>query len=291
MSITTLSYPSLRQRQTTFAGGRPASADEGGSVVTNVTAWFLVIVFALFGFHLAGMVGHDFFKRYTKCLKQSGYCLVDLSAFGLFEKALKSGDPTQFELPGLLGGTRPLNGPAGAFALTLSGADSQCFGDDIVPPPPKVDSPKYATELVELYWASLLRDVPFSQYETNATAIAAAKELTALKAHYTGPLDGGEVTPKLLFRGGFKNKPKYFSGENVGPYISQLCIQPTALGALKIDQKMVSYAPGVDYTDYSILLGEAVALKFLRDQAWTYAETFDVTITKIDGTKYTISNH
>lgn len=184
---------------------------------------------------------------YTKCLKQSGYCLVDLSAFGLFEKALKSGDPARFEVPGLLGGTRPLNGPAGAFALTLSGADSRCFGDDVVPPPPKVDSPKYATELVELYWASLLRDVAFSQYETNATAMAAAKELTALKAHYAGPLDGGEVTPRLLFRGGFKNKPKYFSGENVGPYISQLCIQPTALGALKIDQKMVSYAPGVDY--------------------------------------------
>src|SRR5262249_16608214 len=149
-----------------------------------------------------------------------------------------------------LGGTRTLNGPLGAFALTLVGADSQCLGDAVVPPPPPVASKEYAIELVELYWASLLRDVPFTQYETNATAIAAANELDALKRSYGGPRDAnGGVTPRLLFRGGFGEsaKSKYFAGENVGPYISQLCIQPTNLGAQRIDQKMQSFMPGVDY--------------------------------------------
>jgi hypothetical protein len=184
---------------------------------------------------------------YTKCLKQAGYGIVAPAAFALFKAALTSGNPTDFEKAGLLGGTRKQNGPLGAFALTLNGADSQCFGDVVVPPPPKVNSKEYATELVELYWASLLRDVPFSEYETNATAIAAANELTQLKAHYAGPLEGGNVTPHLLFRGGFTDPTKYFAGENFGPYISQFCIHPTNLGAQQMDQKMVTYAAATDY--------------------------------------------
>jgi hypothetical protein len=185
---------------------------------------------------------------YTKCLNQTGHGIVDPAAFALFKAALASGKPTDFEKPGLLGGTRKLNGPLGSFALTLIGADSQSFGDAIVPPPPKVNSKEYATELVELYWASLLRDVPFTAYETDATAIAAAHELTQLKAHYAGPLDAGKVTPQLLFRGGFHGaKAGYFFGQNCGPYISQFCIHPTNLGAQQIDQKMQTFAPGVDY--------------------------------------------
>ena len=184
---------------------------------------------------------------YTKCLNQTGFGIVDPAAFALFKAALASGVPTDFEKPGLLGGTRKQNGPLGAFALTLDGADSQCFGDAVVPKPPKVNSPEYATELMELYWASLLRDVPFTEYETNATAIAAAHELTQLKAHYAGPLEGGKVTPHLLFRGGFTDPTKYFAGQQFGPYISQFCIHPTNLGAQKMDQRMEAYAPGVDY--------------------------------------------
>jgi hypothetical protein len=185
---------------------------------------------------------------FTKCLMQKSFGVVDPGAFALFKAALASGNPTDFEKPGLLGGTRKLNGPLGSFALTLSGTDSQGFGDPIVPKPPSVSSKEYATELVELYWASLLRDVPFTEYETNSTAIAAAKELTQLKAHYAGPLEGGEVTPHLLFRGGFNGaKAKYFAGEEFGPYISQFCIRPTNLGVQPIDQRMQTFAAGMDY--------------------------------------------
>ncbi len=147
----------------------------------------------------------------------------------------------------MLGGTRKLNGPLGAFALTLNGADSRCFGDPVVPAAPSVSSKEYATELVEIYWTSLLRDVPFTHYETNATAIAAAKELTQLKAYYSGPLENGKVTPGLLFRGGFNDPTKTFFGENFGPYVSQFSLHPTNLGAQPIDQKIQSYAAGVDF--------------------------------------------
>ncbi len=43
-------------------------------------------------------------------------------------------------------------------------------------------------------------------------------------------------------------------------------------------------------TDTSMLLGEAVALSFLRDRARTYNEPFTVHLTKLDGTTATISN-
>jgi hypothetical protein len=191
---------------------------------------------------------------YTKCLKQDTFGVVNPHAFKLFRTALGSPDGTvpgtaDFEVSGLLGAGRKLNGPLGAFALTLVGADSQHFGDQVVPPAPKVASPEYAAELVEIYWGSLLRDVAFTEYPTNATAIAAAKEMTQLGASYAGPRDAhGVVTPELLFRGGLSLPHKtYFAGETIGPYISQLCIRPTSLGAQPLDQMMETLAPGVDY--------------------------------------------
>jgi hypothetical protein len=189
---------------------------------------------------------------YTKCLKQKTYGVVDPNAFKLFRTALGTSDgvtpgTADFEVPGLLGAGRPLNGPMAAFALTLVGADAQFFGDSFVPAPPNLASPEYATELVELYWASLLRDVAFTDYPTNAIAIAAANELTQLAATYAGPLKNGAITPDLLFRGGFNDPSKIFAGETVGPYISQFCIRPTTLGVQAMDQKMATLAEGVDY--------------------------------------------
>ena len=183
---------------------------------------------------------------YTKCIKQKGFGVVDPTAFALFRTALGDGS---FEAPGLLGLDRKLNGPLGAYALTLTGKDSQGYGAPLVPPAPAVASKEYAVELIELYWASLLRDVPFTAYHDNDVAKHAADELTAHKANYAGPLDAaGKVTPELLFRGGLKQGGKtYFAGEDVGPYLSQLCITPTNLGAVAIGQRLQTYAPGLDY--------------------------------------------
>jgi len=102
--------------------------------------------------------------------------------------------------------------------------------------------------LVEMFWASLLRDVAFTDYHTNSTAMAAAAELTTMPA-YKGPRDAsGNVTPRLLFRGPF-------AGETIGPYMSQFMITPTVFGAQPCNQLMTTYLPGIDYmTDTTTFL-------------------------------------
>jgi hypothetical protein len=137
----------------------------------------------------------------------------------------------------------------GSYAYTLCGSDSSQFGDapspdkqeqhHVVPPAPALASPAYATELIELYWASLLRDVGFTEYPQSQLAQDAAAELSSA-ADYAGPKHNGKVTPELLFRG-------TFDGETVGPYLSQFLVTPTALGALPVDQKYITYLPGIDY--------------------------------------------
>jgi hypothetical protein len=185
---------------------------------------------------------------YTKCVKQASPGKVDLAAFAAFRTALNSGDYSEFEaVP--LGGTRTLNGPMGAYAYTLCGSDSSQFGDapspanqethHVVPPAPALASPEYATELIELYWGSLLRDVAFTEYHSSTIAQEAADELSTSPG-YAGPTHAGKVTPELLFRG-------KFHGETIGPYISQFLITPTVMGALPVDQKYITYLPGFDY--------------------------------------------
>ena len=186
---------------------------------------------------------------YSKGVLQGRIGLVNLAAFQSLKQALTSGNPADFENI-IMGGTRKLNGPQGGFAFAMEGSDAVQFGNArcpsdqenvvVVPPAPALASPAYATELVELYWASLLRDVAFTDYTSTATAAEAAQELS-LMPDYAGPRNAsGNVTPDLLFRGGFP-------GETVGPYLSQLCLIPTFLGAQELDQQLITYAAGIDY--------------------------------------------
>lgn len=203
---------------------------------------------------------------YVKGLKHTARGVVDPAIFTKFRNALGTFIPAthtytlgsgNFNIPMLLGGSTKLNGPQGAFAKSIIGKDPDQYGEDFVPPAPEVKSKEYATELVELYWASLLRDVPFAQYPGNMTAQAAAAELNGLKQWYAGPLDASRnVTPEVLFRGGgakfgAHNNESWFAGQTAGPYLSQLCLLPCGLGALPVAQKYASFAPGIDYmTDF-----------------------------------------
>lgn len=186
---------------------------------------------------------------YSKGILQDGIGLVNLNAFQSFKRALTSGNPADFENI-IMGGTRTLNGPQSGLAFGLEGSDAIQFGNApcpdnqsnavVVPPAPALASAAYGTELVEMYWASLLRDVAFTDYPLNATAAEAAQELSGMPS-YAGPRDGnGNVTPALLFRGGYP-------GETIGPYLSQLCLIPTFLGAQELSQQMFTYTAGLDY--------------------------------------------
>jgi hypothetical protein len=180
---------------------------------------------------------------YTKALPHDSYGRVDPAAFATLMTALKSGEPSDFEAI-VMGGTRTLNGPQGAFAFELDIMDAVQFGQPQVPPAPKVASHETATELVEHYWASLLRDVAFTDYASDPLAAEAAAEMSTLPA-YRGPKDSrGQVTPRLLFRGAFP-------GETLGPYVSQFLLQPTFFGSQPISQQQWTYLPGIDYgTDF-----------------------------------------
>jgi hypothetical protein len=185
---------------------------------------------------------------YTKAILQDGPGRVNLNAYHSFKTALNSGNPADFENI-IMGGARKLTGPQGGLAFDLEGCDSQKFGSAaapfcqetvvVVPPAPALASAAYGTELIEMYWASLLRDVPFTGYPSNPVAAQAARELSQ-QPDYAGPRNGGHVTPDLLFRGGFP-------GETVGPYISQFFITPTFFGQQPISQQQVTYQQNVDY--------------------------------------------
>lgn len=173
---------------------------------------------------------------YTKCILQSDIGLVDLGAYETFKRALNSGKPAEFNKI-ILGGTRPLNGPQGGLAFDLQCLDSSQFE---VSPAPALASEEYATELVELYWASLLRDIAFADYSSNGVAAQAASELSNMPT-YKGPTDvSKKVTPDLLFRGNF-------TGETDGPYLSQFLLKDACLGAMPFTQQYTTFAAGVDY--------------------------------------------
>jgi hypothetical protein len=194
---------------------------------------------------------------FSKCLRQDGIALVNMAAWQSFKSALNSGKNSDFEAI-ILGGTRTLNGPQGAYAFDLVGSDSSQLGNSpplgdpkgpaIVPPFDQIASPAYGTQLIEQYWAAMLRDIAFTDYESNANAAAAAAELGG-QATYRGPRDSnGNVTPNLLFRGNYP-------GETIGPYVSQLMITPTSVGQQPMDQLMMTYRPSIDYmTDTTTFL-------------------------------------
>lgn len=177
---------------------------------------------------------------FSKCLKQDSPGKVNIPAWTSFRNATMTGNFADFE--GMtMGGSRTMNGPMGAYASQFAGAASCLFGGPAVPAPWALASEEYAVELIELYWCSLLRDVPFAQYQTHPLAQSAADNLDTFGGLYKGPRDGnGKVTPAVLFRGDL-------DGELSGPYISQFLTTRTSLGALQFDQRYVTYAAGVDY--------------------------------------------
>ena len=176
---------------------------------------------------------------YSKGLAHDAYGRVTPASFASFENALNTGSFAAFQEI-IVGGTKTLNGPQAAYAFDLTAPDNAQFGQPQVPPAPPIAGPVSGTELLEHYWAALLRDVNFTDYDTNPLAQAAAAELSS-QPSYLGPRNGsGQVTTDLLFRGGFQ-------GETAGPYTSQFFIQPTYFGAQPLSQQQQTFVPGIDY--------------------------------------------
>ena len=126
----------------------------------------------------------------------------------------------------------------GSLAFDLEGLDSHATN---IPPAPSVASAQTAAELVEHYWAALMRDVHFADYATSSIAAQACADLNSLSyvqshnSQFPYP-----VTPQNLFRGQIVPG----DGNVQGPYLSQFMIQPTMLGAQSHDSADVSAVPG-----------------------------------------------
>jgi len=173
--------------------------------------------------------------NYSKGLSHNSIGEVDLAAYSSYLAAIRSTLPSDFENI-ILGGNTKLTNPQCGLAFALEGADC---GNTSEPPCPAVASQERADEAVENYWMALLRDVPFTDYVTDATALQACVELTGLSG-FKGPKINGQVTSQTLFRG-------FTAGDVVGPYISQFLLQPVYLGALPMSQTYTTYQAELDY--------------------------------------------
>ncbi len=184
---------------------------------------------------------------------------VDPAAFAVFEAALSQPRNQVFAaidaIPDLhLGAgmaTRKWVNPVAGRAWSVAGGDPQQYA---MPPAPAFASDELSFEIVENYWMALLRDVPFSQYETSALATQAAQELSVfrnaaiaerqaagLPAEALALADNaGNITPKTLFRG-------LAAGEDQGTYLSQFLIHPVPFGVQGFHQRNRTLRAGQDF--------------------------------------------
>jgi len=148
---------------------------------------------------------------FAKTLPHNDVGEVDPNAFAAFVTILSSGDSTSFEtIPRDPRAEVGLNNPQATYAFDLVGLEGAATSLDL---PPTFASAAMATEMAELYWLSLTRDVPFREYETDPLVAAAVVDLNAFIEPLTSST-GTKTTPASVFRG---ETP----GDLVGPYLSQ----------------------------------------------------------------------
>jgi hypothetical protein len=190
----------------------------------------------------------NYIGNFSKGLPHDDRGEVDQGSYGMLLSALTTGKWLDFEAIPMgcpdLALRRKLTNPESGAAFSLMGADSHHLAQA---PPPALSSAEEAGEAVELYWQALARDVPFTEYETNAITQAAAADLSKL-SDFRGPKAGGRVTTATLFRG-------MTPGDAAGPYLSQFLLKPVGYGPQLIDQRVRTPVSEVDYlTDFAAWL-------------------------------------
>lgn len=187
----------------------------------------------------------DLRGNFSKSLIHLPSGFVDRAAYESLRKALRSKRQEDF-LNILIGqGIFKLTNPQASLACSLSGNDAWINAIDAAP---SFASAETAGEMVELYWTTLVRDVPFNAFDTDATALAAIDNLNTL-SDFRGPKIDGMVTPGTFLRG---NTP----GDLIGPYISQFLYQPIPFGTATIPNEFKVPMSGTlndfltDFTDW-----------------------------------------
>lgn len=230
----------------------------------------------------------DFSANHSKVLRHDGLGVPNRLSYQSFIDALES--ETFAGLNNVVIGTpgggpnSKMNGPDTAFAFDLEGLDSHAYS---IPPAPSVASAQTATEQVEHYWASLLRDVPFTDYASNPTVAEAVADLNSRSFIQGGGANQWPrpVTAQNLFRG------QVFVGDgNVkGPYVSQFLLQPTFFGAQQLTQRYQTFLPNqaflTDVTTYQAVQNGGASGEPLMDPTFRFIRNGrDFTAyTRVDG--------
>ncbi|WP_423799987.1 vanadium-dependent haloperoxidase [Neobacillus sp. SAB-20_R2A] len=181
---------------------------------------------------------HLFFNKianYSKGLPHNSLGEVELKAYKSYIHSLRTGSPSDFEsIP--IGGVVKLSNPQASYAFELVGPDSHHLS---VNAPPSFSSAWEASDIAEVYWQALTRDVPFEDYNTNPLTLLAASDLSKF-SDFRGPKANRLVSTGTLFRG-------VTPGDLIGPYISQFLLNDIPFGATTIIQRYRTTLAGDDH--------------------------------------------
>jgi membrane-associated phospholipid phosphatase len=187
---------------------------------------------------------------YSKGLPHRANGEVNVNAYNALIHALTTGSPADFNaipMGAPAAARRKLVNPQAGLAFEMEGPDSHSL---VIPPAPALASREEGAEIAENYWMALLRDVPYSQYDSNPIAQDAALDLKLFGQDFKGPKRDNQnhftgVTTANLFRG-------LTPGDLRGPYLSQFFWLPCNFGANVINQQIRTAQPGINYmTDFS----------------------------------------
>lgn len=176
----------------------------------------------------------NYIGNFSKSLPHNALGEVDLNAYNALLTAVNSGNPNDYALIPM-GGTAKLANPQAAHAYHLEGADCQAL---TMPPPPKLDSLEENGEILEVYWQTVTRDIPFTEYNNSDLIRTAVRELRRFPDFRT-------ISPTTIFRGDT-------NGDHLGNYISQFLLKPIPYGSTTIEQKYRTPIAGDDkMTNYN----------------------------------------
>ncbi|MEO1311219.1 MAG: vanadium-dependent haloperoxidase [Pseudomonadota bacterium] len=208
----------------------------------------------------------DFRGSFSKTLEHNHLGEVKPASYRSLLRALRRNRQADYEAIRLdqTVRTRKLANPQGAYKIMMSGLDGQATR---MRPAPAFASGETAAEMGEVYAKALLRDVPFTDFESNTSVAWAVNALNAL-SETVGPKESGLVTPTTAFRG---ETP----GDLVGPYISQFLLRDIPYGPGVIEQRYAVPTAGLDFmTDYdewlAVQRGGVLGSLFKADPRYIY---------------------
>jgi len=206
-----------------------------------------------------------YYGSFSKTLPHNQYGEVNPNAFRRMARALRTGREYDFNrIPLASNAVARLANPQGAFRVALAGADSHATR---IKAAPSFRSAESASEMGEVYWLAITRDVPFKDYQSSSLISEAVSDLNGF-SKIIGPTVSGQITANSVFRG---ETP----GDLAGPYISQLLHKDVNYGPTLIEQRYLLGTPGNNFmTDVgnwlNIQRGGAVGETLVTDSTRRY---------------------